>query len=205
MFIQVMTNLFKKKVFKLKKWLQKSIIITVAFLTFGLISPNHLIWEQLLDKESPNTFSSADTGIEYSSVIEETVDQKELLAIAAKEQSYIKFGHRIGPVIQDEFEQVIFPRMQEAIDAAVHNLDNQSIKQLGITETPSGDYHERIFHIFDEKSKKDIIRFHVRTDKKPLDGYYFNFHYHLAEDYYAKHYVLGEIYWSKNTPPKWLS
>jgi len=189
----------------LKKWLQSSIIITVAFLTFGLISPNHMIWEQLLDKESPKTFSSVKSDIEYHNVIEDSIDQKEQLSIAAKEQAYIKFGQRIGPVIQDEFEQVIFPRMQEAIDATLHDLDDQSVAQLTITEKPSGDYHEKIFHIYDERSRKDIIRFHVRTDKKPLDGYYFNFHYHLAEDHYAKHYVLGEIYWSKNTPPKWLS
>ena len=189
----------------MKKWFQKSIIITVALLTFGMISPDHSIWEQLLEKESQNTFSTEKSSVEYSNVIEESVDQKEQLALAAKEQSYIKFGQRIGPVIQDEFEQVIFPRIQEAIDATVHSLDDKSISQLSITEKPSGDYHEKIFHIFDEHSKKDLIRFHVRTDKKPLEGYYFNFHYHLAEDKYAKHYVLGEIYWSKNTPPKWLS
>ncbi|WP_419962133.1 YpjP family protein [Psychrobacillus sp. BM2] len=189
----------------MKKWFQKSIIITVALLTFGLISPNHFIWEQILDNKSPSRAISSD-GHDYEQVkiADESVDYGNM-ADAAREQAYIKFGNRIGPVIQHEFDDVIFPKIQEAIDITIAKATDQKITHLAISEQPSGDYHEKIFNIYNDSTKKDLIRFHVRTDKKPQEGYYFNFHYHLAEDKYSKHYVLGDIYWSKNTPPKWLS
>ncbi|MFJ7972513.1 YpjP family protein [Psychrobacillus sp. NPDC096389] len=196
----------------MKKWLQKTIIITVAFLTFGLISPNHLIWEQLLDNKNPTKSIASDANtseFEFDQVsIIDSLDSpnlSETISRAAREQAYIKFGNRIGPVIQNEFDDVIFPRIQEVIDTTIAKVESEKAANLSITEHPSGEYHEKIFHIYNEHTRKDFIRFHVRTDKKPQDGYYFNFHYHLAEDNYSKHYALGEIFWSKNTPPKWLS
>jgi hypothetical protein len=191
----------------MKKWFKKSIIITVALLTFGLISPDHLIWEQLLDPKNPEKSLFSDTESlrhEQVSLLEEQ-DFKDSISITAREQAYIKFGERIGPVIRNEFDDVIFPRIQEVINTTVSNTEPEKVVNLAITEQPSGEYHEKIFHIYNNDTRKDLIRFHVRTDKKPQEGYYFNFHYHLAKDNYAKHYALGEIYWSKNTPPKWLS
>lgn len=191
----------------MKNWLKKSVIVTVALLTFGLISPNHLIWEQLLEHKNPekSLLSDADNvGFKSVSITDDYPDVKDYIA-AARAQSYIKFGERIGPVIKNEFDEVIFPRIQEAIDATIAKTGEEKAVNLAITEQPSGEYHEKIFHIYNNETRKDVIRFHVRTDKKPLDGYYFNFHYHLAEDNYTKHYALGEIFWSKNTPPKWLS
>lgn len=189
----------------MKKWFQKSIIITVALLTFGLISPSHFIWEQILDTKSPPRAISSDVSNYEQVTITEEAPTYEHMAVAAREQAYIKFGNRIGPVIQNEFDDVIFPKIQEVIDMTIAKASSQEVTRLSISEKPSGDYHEKIFNIYNETTRKDLIRFHVRTDKKPLEGYYFNFHYHLAEDKYSKHYVLGDIYWSKNTPPKWLS
>ncbi|WP_391209208.1 YpjP family protein [Psychrobacillus sp. L4] len=191
----------------MKKWFQKSIIITVALLTFGLISPDHLIWEQLLDQKNPEKSLFSDTeSLRHEQVsLSKEEDLKNSITVAAREQAYIKFGERIGPVIQNEFDEVIFPRIQEAINATISNTGQEKVANLAITEQPSGEYHEKIFHVYNNETRKDLIRFHVRTDKKPQEGYYFNFHYHLAEDNYTKHYALGEIYWSKNTPPKWLS
>ncbi|PZX07586.1 YpjP-like protein [Psychrobacillus insolitus] len=197
----------------MKKWIQKSLIITVALLTFGIIPPDHLIWEHLLENKSPlKSIQSNENTIDFEQVTlkdsTNLVDEPNLIdyiANNAKEQSYIKFGNRIGPVIQDEFDDVIFPKIQEVIDTTISKVDPDKARNLVISEQPSGEYHEKIFHIYNNDSKKDVIRFHVRTDKKPLDGFFFNFHYHLEEDNYSKHYALGEIYWSKNTPPKWLS
>ncbi|WP_391122083.1 YpjP family protein [Psychrobacillus sp. L3] len=191
----------------MKKWIQKSIIITVALLTFGLISPDHLIWEQLLDQKNPekSLFSDSESLRHEHVSLSKEQDLKDSITVAAREQAYIKFGERIGPVIQNEFDEVIFPRIQEAIDATISKTGQEKAVNLAITEQPSGEYHEKIFHVYNNETRKDLIRFHVRTDKKPQEGYYFNFHYHLAEDNYTKHYALGEIYWSKNTPPKWLS
>ena len=52
----------------MKKWFQKSIIITVALLTFGLISPSHFIWEQILDTKSPPRAISSDVRVNYEQV-----------------------------------------------------------------------------------------------------------------------------------------
>ncbi len=41
----------------MKKWLQKILVIFVAFITFGIISPNHEIWELLESDQSANSKS----------------------------------------------------------------------------------------------------------------------------------------------------
>lgn len=204
----------------MKKWLQKTLVITVALLTFGLITPNHAIWEGL-EHDQPNNgsqnsnFRNNDESREQlttvvendSSFLEHSLEDQpvESVLLAAKEQSYIKFGPRIASVIGNEFEERIFPKLQEAIELTVARLDDQSLNYLKITNNPSGEYGERIFNISDGTSGKDLIRFHVRTEKRPQEGYYYNFHYHTFEDRFVAHHSLGDIYWSKNTPPKWLS
>lgn len=198
----------------MKKWLQKSIVITVALLTFGLITPTHEIWDSLDQSRTKNSEiqpTNSDSITDYIGVaveepsIEEDEDTRTTLLIAAKEQSYTKFGSRIAPKISDDFENYILPKMQEAIDMTIARLDDDKLKSLAISENPSGAYTERIFNIYSVAEGQDLIRFHVRTENRPQEGYYYNFHYHTKEDQFASHYDLGEIYWSKNTPPKWLS
>ncbi|EKB46228.1 hypothetical protein B857_00437 [Solibacillus isronensis B3W22] len=197
----------------LKKWIYKSLVVSVALLSFGLITPKHEIWanfdedrldKSVLDRPSDNHISAA---YQLDDII---VDEKPLpttddFVSAAKEQSYIKFGTKVGPVIEQQFETDIFPKIEEAIAMTVERVGDEKLRNLTVSEKPSGDYSEKIFHIVDGQSKTDVIRFHVRTENRPFDGYYYNFHYHTFEDNYSKHYDLGEIYWSKNTPPKWLS
>lgn len=195
----------------MKSWIQKTLVIAVALLTFGVISPNHTIWESILDERPvQKSIASTQSQLTYavdlpevppvtsSTFIEGAVSQ-------AKEQSLVKFGTRVGPVIAHEFDTVIFPKIQEAIEMTLLDMDNDRLQSFAISENPSGAHSEKIFHIFDTTTGADIIRFHVRTDRKPQDGYYFNFHYHTASDQFIKHYSLGDIYWSKNMPPKWLS
>jgi hypothetical protein len=198
----------------MKKWLYKTLVATVAFCTFGMITPNHEIWANfdedrhtksvLEGSPDPNDISAA---YQLDELISEQNDQPSIhdFVLAAKEQSYLKFGSRIGPVIENDFEENIFPKIEEAIETTVARLGEEKMRSLFITEKPSGEYAEKIFHIVDADSKKDVIRFHVRTENRPFEGYYYNFHYHTFEDNYIQHYNLGEIYWSKNTPPKWLS
>ncbi|KGR79117.1 YpjP family protein [Ureibacillus sinduriensis] len=201
----------------MKKWLQKTLVITVALLTFGLITPNHEIWDSL-DNSQPNNGSQgsniesnpteqATTLVEDSFAHSETNDTPDLEPIlhAAKEQAYIKFGPRIAPVISDEFESNIFPKLEEVIELTLTRLDADSFRYLAISDKPSGEYNEKIFNISNGTSGKDLIRFHVRTEKRPQEGFYYNFHYHTSEDNFVAHHSLGDIYWSKNTPPKWLS
>ena len=190
----------------------KTLAITVAFLTFGIITPNHEIWtslEQLDDQKNAVIYVPSTNDVANSYQLDELIEQPEnhLASILsnAKEQSYIKFGSKISPVIGEEFNTMIYPKMVEAIEMTVAQLDDDTIQHLAITESPSGDYSEKIFNIYNVDNRKDIIRFHVRTENRPLEGHYYNFHYHLEQDNFVTHYNLGEIYWSKNTPPKWLS
>ncbi|MEK3934537.1 YpjP family protein [Sporosarcina sp. FSL W7-1349] len=200
----------------MKKWLQKTLIVTVAFLTFGAISPSHEFWTNLQDKEGTNPelhpeTPSDDFRVEVAerdfepAPLEAPPSIEDTLISSAKELSYMKFGSKIGPVIQDEFDEVIFPKIEEAIQMTLANSDDVHKRRLAISERPAGNYSEKIFHVFDMDARKDLIRFHVRTEKRPLEGYYFNFHYHVSHDGFAAHHTIGDIYWSKNTPPKWLS
>lgn len=194
-------------------WLQKTVVITVALLTFGVITPAHDIWNAFQHKDDSKLSegSQAFTEIEVelltaSSYTErETIPLEEQFSLSAKELAYEKFGNKIGPIIQNEFDEVIFPKIDEVIRMTLDETDDELQKHLAISERPTGNYSEKIFHVFNSCNGEDLIRFHVRTDRRPLDGYFFNFHYHVAEDDFTQHYVLGDIYWSKNTPPKWLT
>lgn len=203
----------------MKKWIQKSLMATVAVLTLGAISPSHDFWQQFdSHKSSYSTIDDLKASIPKTPTIEDfqdiqfdvVLDEKsgpsiDDLKLAAKEQTYIKFGSRIAPKIGDEFDERIYPKMLEAIDLTIARLDDETINQLAITEQPSGHYKERIFHIKNSVTQRDIIRFHVRTENRIDEGYFYNFHYHTFEDRFATHYDLGEIQWSKNKPPQWLS
>ncbi|MBK3495107.1 YpjP family protein [Viridibacillus sp. YIM B01967] len=200
----------------MQKWIQKFLVASVAVITLGVITPSHAIWEGILDHNSnakaqfsdnPTSQQTKYIETQYETVIstEDETSFEDYAFAAAKEQAYLKFGSRVGPQISSEFDDVIFPKIQEAIEMTVQRLDDETTKSLGITENPSGNYAEKIFHVFNTASGQDLIRFHVRTENRPFEGYYYNFHYHTYEDNFTAHNNLGEIYWSKNTPPKWLS
>lgn len=193
------------------KWLQKLLIGLVAFLTLGIITPTHDIWSGLQNKEDAKEVGpyveAEEQLLEFTElpVVDDAKPLAETFVVRAHELSYEKFGSKIGPVIGEEFDEVIFPRMDKAIRDTLHMVDETDSTLLAMSEKPAGNYSEKIFNVYDERNRKDLIRFHVRTEKRPQDGYFFNFHYHKADDDYAKHYGLGDIHWSKNTPPKWLS
>lgn len=100
---------------------------------------------------------------------------------------------------------MILPNIEKAIKEVMDQYDDNDLRYLTITERPTGGHSERIFHIYDGKKQHDVIRFHVRRDHPPKEGYWFNFHYHTYHDKFQKHHTLGAIYWAKNTPPKWMS
>ena len=193
------------------RWLQKSLIIAVALLTFGVITPTHDIWSSFQDKsdtkhaEGPFEQSNYDLGFAEPQLEEWPKSVEDVFITSARELSYQKFGTKIGPVISDEFDDIIFPKIDEAIRMTLKNSSDITTPRLAISERPAGNYSEKIFHVYDKENKKDLIRFHVRTDKRPQDGYFFNFHYHVSEDEFTAHHSIGDIYWSRDTPPKWLS
>lgn len=202
----------------LKHWLQKFLVLSVALLTFGLITPNHSIWESLENRHnsvtSERSINTDFEGLEISQGQDEwedvthkteSDDPTYWIMEAAKEQSYIKFGTKIAPIIGDEFEQRIYPQLQSVVMDTLAKVDEETKQYLTISDRPSGNYSEKIFHLVNGQTGEDILRFHVRTEKRPLEGYFYNFHYHTFEDQFATHHTIGEIYWSKDTPPKWLS
>lgn len=198
----------------MKNWLQKLLVSTVAVVTLGVITPSHAIWENLhngnhktqLSKQSANTENYINTAYQENTTQDNTKDFSNQLLEQAKERAYTKFGTKIGPKISDEFDHIIFPKIEEAIHMTFNRFNQDDVKNLAITEKPSGNYSEKMFDIYNVATGKDVIRFHVRTENRPFDGgYYYNFHYHTYLDQFSSHYNLGEIYWSKDTPPKWLS
>lgn len=197
----------------MKKWIQKFLVSSVAIITLGVITPSHTIWNNLMDEQASAKSQYANghslqnkenTYIETNYTVQNRVEVVDIAA-ATKEQSYQKFGSKIGPKIQDDFDAVIFPKMQQAIDNTLRDNQNINATNIGITENPSGNYSEKIFNVYNRANGEDLLRFHVRTENRPFDGFYYNFHYHTYEDNFVSHHDLGELYWSKNMPPKWLS
>jgi YpjP-like protein len=191
-------------------WLKKSFFILLSILTFGLVSPSQAFLNEenhALAKNNgkPATMESTpEETREEESAVSHGVFIENMLAQAEK-NAYEKFGTKIKPVIEDEFKSLILPNIEKAIADTASQFPEEDLTSLTISEVPQYAKTEKIFHIYDERSGEDVIRFHVRKDHPPKDGYYFNFHYHTVHDQFQTHHDLGNIYWNKNTPPQWMS
>ncbi|PLR81066.1 hypothetical protein CVD25_06685 [Bacillus canaveralius] len=198
------------------KWVRKSFVILVTILTFGMVTPSQVfLYDGTHSGKSTkrDSFESnpAQTAadFQFSEDIRQPLSDREVVVEQimkeAKEQSMLKFGSKIKPCIEDEFQEIILPEMEKAIDQVISGHPEEDLMNLAITEAPGNGKSEKIFHIFDRITKKDILRFHVRRDHPPQAGFWFNFHYHTHHDQFQAHHDLGTIYWDKNTPPKWMS
>ena len=198
----------------MKHWLRKTLIVLVSIFTFGTVTPSHALWSE---DQDPGKSQQREQGLEQSSRqqtittdfhVINRIEKDQLVTIMtekAEQQALMKFGPKISNVIEQEFCDVILPNIEAAIQMTVAQFPEEALANLTITESPGGGVSEKIFHIYNAETKKDVIRFHVRRDKPPLEGYTFNFHYHTYHDQFQTHYSLGTIYWDKNTPPKWQS
>ncbi|MEH7083005.1 YpjP family protein [Neobacillus drentensis] len=197
----------------MNNWVRKTLFVLISVLTFGLVTPTQLIdhinAENLTDRdafEAPSTenaFGKVNTFEETAEFdrdkfIEELMKQAEI-------QSYQKFGTKIKPVIENEFKEIILPNIERALEEMAIQFPEEDLKNLTITEHPGAGHSEKIFNINNRGTGKDVLRFHVRRDNPPQEGYWFNFHYHTYHDDFQNHHELGAIYWAKNTPPKWMS
>ena len=199
----------------MRKWLRKSFVTLVTVLTFGMVSPFPAVQanDEPVDKpnknnafESKQAVQKDNIEISYHEAQLNLPPKQQFLKTAmeiGEQQSWRKFGERIGPVIENEFETIILPKIEKAISEVTEQFTDEDIQYLSISQKPGTGKSEKIFHIYNEKTGKDIIRFHVRRDLRPLEGYWFNFHYHTYHDQYQAHHELGEIFWDKNTPPHW--
>ncbi|MEO2076483.1 MAG: YpjP family protein [Bacillus sp. (in: firmicutes)] len=196
----------------MSKWLRKPLFVLISILTFGLVTPT-----QLMNSVNADNFKDRDA---FEATAERNFTQSngffqesefnreefmEELIKQAEIQSYQKFGAKIKPVIEDEFREIILPKIEMAIAQTANQFPEEDLKNLTITEQPGSGLSEKIFNIKDSVTGKDILRFHVRRDNPPKAGYWFNFHYHTIYDEYQSHHELGTIFWAKNTPPKWMS
>lgn len=197
----------------MNNWLRKTLFVLVSVLTFGLVTPTHLInevsAENLSDRDAfEATSSDMDFGQSTSFIEESNFDKEKFIGELLKQaelQSYQKFGTKIKPVIENEFREIILPNIEKALEEIAVQFPEEDLKNLTITEQPGAGLSEKIFNINNREMGKDILRFHVRRDNPPQAGYWFNFHYHTYHDEYQIHHELGSIYWAKNTPPKWMS
>ncbi|WP_152657028.1 YpjP family protein [Oceanobacillus sp. CFH 90083] len=195
----------------MKLWWRRIAVIFITILTLGIYTPTNLL-EIDADKQEDSSVSSS-PDIEVTSVLKEPTssyivkDAREAylehLHEEAKELSLEKFGPRIAEKLENEFTAVILPQIEAVLNDFVGH--SQDYKDIAITEKPSSGYGERIFNISNHSTNETLAKFHVRRENRPLEGYYFNFHYHLKEDGFQKHYKIGDIYWDKNTPPKWMA
>lgn len=196
-------------------WMRKALVVLFTIATFGLISPpSALLADEQPEISSHNQAESRLAEFEKSqrsetkglSELNSLEDYKSTLIEEAESQAFIKFGTKISPVIDEHFRAEILPKIEEQIIKIVDELRGQDAFQfLAITDDPAPGRKEKIFNVYHMITKEDILKFHVRVDQPPQEGYWFNFHYHLAEDSFQTHYDLGSIYWDRNTPPKWMS
>ncbi|MEH6941264.1 YpjP family protein [Bacillus sp. JJ722] len=198
------------------QWLKKSLVILLSIMTLGLVSPDDFHWQ---DEAAANSKPQKKSSFEETKPVNEFViptpitteeepfdrdKQIEGFVLKAEENCYLKFGDRIKPRIENEFKDIILPKMEEAISEHLQNYPEEHLSNLVISEKPSSSATgEKIFNIYDKQTGQDIIRFHVRRENPPQQGYWFNFHYHTKEDDFLSHHDLGAIYWDKNTPPAW--
>jgi hypothetical protein len=196
------------------KWLRKSLVVMITVLSFGMVTPSQAAWLEELGQDSgikrdvlESDSQSPDHNVDRVG-IRVLPSREEILGdfvSQAENYAYQKFGTKIKPVIEDEFKEVILPEIEKAIDEMTLQFPENNLPYLTISEFPSGGISERIFHISNQLTGEDLIRFHVRRDNPPQEGYWFNFHYHTYVDGFQEHHTLGTIFWAKNTPPKWMS
>ncbi|WP_416148679.1 YpjP family protein [Salipaludibacillus sp. HK11] len=208
----------------MKLWFKKVSAVLITIMTLGMyIPPTYMdanaedendnifpgsdgVQEKELSfadvEESDSTLSDSD---EDFSGFESSEDYIHLFTEQAREQTFSKLGPRIANKVEDDFMAEVFPGMEEVITGILDDIDEEEFPYLKINEQKTSVNGEKIFNIYDNQSKQDVARFHVRRDLRPKEGYWFNFHYHLRDDNYEEHHSIGDIYWDKNTPPKWMS
>lgn len=145
------------------------------------------------DRFSEKTKSDVDPALRFTAILVEE----------AKNQGLHKFGDRIERRIGDQYRTEIAPAFADVVLAASRQHQAGWIEHLAITHCPAPGMGERIIHVYESDTGRDVFKFHVRRDHPPQDGYWFNFHYHTVADGLEQHHELKNVYWGKDTPPKW--
>lgn len=201
----------------MKQWIRKIAVTMVAIVTLGTYIPvTHVDTDAEENKESVSPDSNAVSAADSQALekVETEPERKHIdqtenyitdLTEKAKAQTIAKLGPRIATQVEDDFMTGILPKMEETLNVILAGAEEDMLPYFSITEQPSDGFGERIFNVYNNRTRKDIAKFHVRRDNRPLEGYWFNFHYHLSSDGFENHHEIGEIYWDKNIPPKWMA
>ncbi|MDC3417143.1 YpjP family protein [Aquibacillus salsiterrae] len=201
----------------MKLWIRKAFVVIITFMTLGIYIPPTYLNAALekdglvSEKPSDNRHTMEDQVVvveeAYSDVeeLDETDSIINTLTEQARMQAISKLGPRIVNQVEEDLLTMILPNIEEVIATIMENADEEERNYFAVSENPTPGYGEKIFHLYDVRTEKDIARFHVRRENRPGEGYWFNFHYHLEEDGFEEHRAIGEVFWDKNTPPKWMA
>lgn len=190
-------------------WLKKSLVVLISIITFGMVTPQDLLADQPKnDSQSSKSFSSVQSDYSETTEVITVASKEEIIEQLMDDAQKItgaKIGDRLMPRIEREFQGAILPKMEEAITDVIDTYEDGEYQDLMISPAIGKGDGERIFHIMDAATGKDVLCFHVRRDHPPLEGYSFNFHYHTHTDQFETHHMLANVYWGKDTPAKFGS
>lgn len=201
----------------MKMWMKKLTVLLVTILTLGLyVPPIYTNADVDLGKKdiepSEDQQKQVDKEEIEDSITEENLileDSNQLyleeLNHLAKVQVQTKLGTKISAKVNGDLNRTVLPNLETVLDALYKEIGEEESQYLMIAEEPSGGYGERIFNLYHIKDKENVAKFHVNRLRRPQDGYYFQFHYHLQVDQFEEHFPIAEVYWGKDTPPKWMS
>ncbi|MFD2629837.1 YpjP family protein [Oceanobacillus kapialis] len=199
----------------MKLWLRKAAVVLITIMTLGMyVPPAYLTADETKDDISAKTNIKEDISsslIETESPIEEGDEQSDGLSLAeslseeAKAQTLKKLGPKISSKIDPTFLDAILTGVEESVTSTLATMAEEDFPYVGITDQPTDGWGEKIFNLYDVRTNKAFAKFHVRRDNRPMEGYWFNFHYHVKSDNFETHREIGEIYWDKNIPPKWMA
>ncbi|WJE14809.1 YpjP family protein [Halobacillus sp. ACCC02827] len=200
----------------MKPLMKRIFVVLISVMTLGMYVPpihidadaaekKHIGGEGSI-KEQSGLLSEEELDLDAPPFEAQTSEQRiQQLTESAKSQTVIKMGPRIIEKVDADMTSEILPKIEEVVTDLLVNAGDEEVPYLEITEEPTAGYGEKIFNVYNQRTKEEIARFHVRRDKRPGEGYWFNFHYHLKDDQFVKHHQIGEVFWEKNTPPKWMS
>ncbi len=198
----------------MKMYIRKTFVILITILTLGMYVPPPILntdaaeVDSSKEKVNDDTFKRHEMEWSFEAVHSSTYKDRfwslHDITNLAKMQTITKLGPKIIDSVDETSLDTIMWNIEEVITSLLQDKED-AIYYYGISEELAPGYGEKIFNIYDIRTNEDIARFHVSRINKPMEGYYFNFHYHLSEDNFEEHYPIGEIYYHKNTPPKWMA
>ncbi|MDX8046399.1 YpjP family protein [Gracilibacillus sp. S3-1-1] len=198
------------------KWMKKLTVLLITILTLGLYVPPIYIDADAdvgkdigssTDRAKPVEKDPIIGSLTEENVVLENSNQLYLRELnnLAKNQLQAKLGTKISAKIDTEVTHMVVPNLETVLEELYEEFGEAESQYLMIADEPSDGYGERIFNLYHSKEKENVAKFHVNRLKKPQDGYYFQFHYHLQDDQFEAHLPIAEVYWGKNTPPKWMA